>query len=72
MNNILPQRFLVQVLEIGDEVNLVPFPLDDSNDGTLTVTGLGNNLNRVVIIVSGLTPVTTQPANYSYTITAIE
>jgi hypothetical protein len=69
MDNILPQHFLVQVLEIGDTVNLRQVPLDATSHGTLTMTGLGTTLNRAVLMVSGLTPVTTQPANYEYKLT---
>jgi hypothetical protein len=66
MDNVLPQRFLAQVLEIGDEVNLRPIPLDESNSGMLRVEGLGTTIERAVLIISGLTPVTTQPASYEY------
>jgi hypothetical protein len=66
MDNILPQRFLAQVLTVGDQVKLERIPLDQNNHGTLTITGLGTSLNRAVLMVSGLTPVTTQPASYSY------
>jgi hypothetical protein len=66
MNNILPQRFLAQVLEIGETVNLRQIPLDGENHGVLTVEGLGTTLDRAVLMISGLTPVTTQPASYEY------
>lgn len=65
-DNILPQHFLVQVLKIGVEPELQTMTLDAANHGTVTVEGLGDSLDRVVFIVSGLTPITTQPANYSY------
>jgi len=70
IDNILPQRFLVQVVEIGDKVQVRPIPLNTNNRGSLTVIGLGQTLNRAVLIVSGLTPVTTEPAIYEYTLTA--
>lgn len=70
IDNILPQRFLVQVLEIGDPITVRPLNLDETNYGTLTITGLGSTVERAILIVSGLTPVTTQPANYRYKITA--
>jgi immune inhibitor A len=66
MDNLLPQRFLAQVLEIGDEVNLRRISLDEANHGALTIEGLGASLDRAVLLVSGLTPVTSQPADYSY------
>lgn len=66
MDNILPQKFLVQVLEIGDEINVRPISLDQTNRGTLTVTGFGDTVDKAILIISGLTPTTTQPASYEY------
>lgn len=66
IDNILPQRFLVQVVEVGDDVNVRPIALDETNYGTLTIDGLGSTIDRAVLIVSGLTQVTTQPASYEY------
>jgi hypothetical protein len=68
MDNILPQRFLVQFVEIGDEINLRPMTLDQTNYGSATITGLGSTVKRAVLIISGLTPVTTEPASYQYSI----
>ncbi len=72
MDNILPQRFLVQLLEIGDQVNVRTISLDETNSGSFTVTGLGDTIEQAVLIVSGLTPITTQPASYQYQITQAE
>jgi hypothetical protein len=69
IDNILPQKFLVQVLKIGDSVEIEQALLDSANRGQLAVPGLGQTVDRVVLIVSGLTPVTSQPAQYSLTIT---
>lgn len=69
IDNILPQHFLAQVLQMGDEVKLESIPLNAANHGTLTVSGLGSRVNRAVLIISGLTPVTTQVAPYSFKLT---
>ncbi len=69
IDNILPQHFLAQVLEIGSQVKLERIPLDAANRGTLTVPGLGSSVQRAVLIISGLTPVTTQVAPYSFKLT---
>ncbi len=66
MDNILRQHILAQVIEIGDTVRVRPIPLDESNHGSLTVKGLGDTLERAVLVVSGLAPVTSQPAHYEY------
>ncbi len=69
IDNVLPQHFLAQVIEIGDTVTVRQIPLDATNYGTLTVQGLGSTLDRAVLVVSGLTRVTTQPASYEYKLT---
>jgi hypothetical protein len=66
MDNILPQHFLVQVIEIGESVNVRQLPLDETNYGALTINGLGSTIDRAILIVSGLTPITTEPASYEY------
>ncbi|MBK8050358.1 MAG: immune inhibitor A [Anaerolineales bacterium] len=69
-DNQLPQRWLVQVLEFDRDklVNVRRIPID-------AVTGKGqfdiNDLNdqrRAVVAISGLTPVTSAPAEYAYQI----
>jgi len=72
IDNILPQRFLVQLLEIGDEIEVRSLSLDQTNYGDLKVSGLGGTIDRAVLIISGVTPVTSQPASYKYTLTLSE
>ncbi len=64
IDNILPQKFLVQLIEIGDNVTVQRIALDETNYGQLTVNGLGGSVKKAILIVSGLTPVTSQPASY--------
>jgi hypothetical protein len=68
IDNTLPQHFLVQVLEIGDDTNTRLMSLDEANYGTLTVDGLGSTVEQAILVVSGLTPITTEPASYQYKI----
>jgi hypothetical protein len=46
--------------------------LDETNRGRLTITGLGDTIDEAVLIVSGLAPITSQPASYEYKVTAVE
>ncbi len=66
MDNVLPQRFLVQVLELGDTVEVKTMTLNETNRGALTIEGLGTRLDQAVLIISGLTPVTSESASYEY------
>ena len=67
IDNSLPQRYAVQVLELGqDTVQVHRIDLNPENQGQITIPGLGIQANRVVLIVSGMTPFTTEPAPYTY------
>ncbi len=66
IDNILPQRYLVQLIEQGDTAQVRRLELDANNIGQVTVPGLGVDVDRVVLVVSGRTPFTTEPATYSY------
>lgn len=68
IDNVLPQSFLVQAIEFGATPRVVPIALDQENRGTFTTKGLGNDVARVVIAISGSTPVTWEQADYQYTI----
>lgn len=68
MDNVLPQRFIVQAIEYGKTPRVVTIPLDEQNRGTYTPQGFGKDLSRVVITVSGSTPFTWEQADYQYSI----
>jgi len=72
IDNTLSQRFIVQVLEISREINVRSLALDETNRGRLTITGLGDTVDEAVLIVSGVAPITSQPASYRYRLTAVE
>ncbi len=67
-DNILPQRFLVQLAVLGPEVRVQRMELTQAQIGRLVVDGLGSEVERAVLVVSGLAPVTTELASYQYTI----
>lgn len=68
MDNVLPQRFIVQAIEYGRTPRVIPIQLDAQNRGTYTTQGLGKEISRVVITVSGSTPITWEQADYQYQI----
>ena len=69
MDNVLPQRYVVQVIEPGGEPGVRRMVLDENNHGQLTVVGNGRKNSRVVLVISGITPFTTEVANYEYHVT---
>ena len=70
-DNRLPQRWLLEVLEFdGDTLAAVRrVPVDDEGRAEVKIDGLGSG-RRAVVAVSGLSPVTTLPAQYEYTISS--
>jgi hypothetical protein len=66
IDNVLPQRYLVQVIELADEPRVQRMTLNEHNQGKLTLTGLGDRADEVILVIGGMTPFTTEPANYEY------
>lgn len=67
-NNILTQRFLVQLIVLGPEVRVQRMELDEAQTGRLVVEHLGKGVEGAVLVVSALAPVTTELASYEYSI----
>jgi hypothetical protein len=65
----VPQEYIVQLIAIGNDTGVRRMELGDLNKGTLTITGLGRDVDRAVLVVSGATRVTTARAPYQYRVT---
>jgi hypothetical protein len=69
-DNNLPQRWLVQLLEIGKNgVTVQRMDVGEDGRGQLNSHNLQDS-QEVLLVISGLTPVTTEQASYSYTISS--
>jgi hypothetical protein len=66
----IPQQYLVQLITFGDETRAERLELDEDMRGTFVLPDPGRFDGRAVLIVSALAPATTEPAAYSYQITA--
>ena len=71
IDNRLDQRFVVQVIELADRPRVRRIPLDEERKGEILVEGLGQKIEKAVLVVSGLTPVTMQTAVYTYTVASL-
>jgi hypothetical protein len=40
--------------------------LDEEQHGQVTIADLGKGVDSVVVVISGVAPVTTEPAQYGY------
>lgn len=71
LDNSLAQRFILQAIEYGQSDNplrVTPIALDKKNHGTFTTAGLGKSISRIVLVISGNTPITWETASYSFAI----
>jgi len=67
--NVLPQQWLVQLITVGKtETTVEKLPLANDQTGQWTVH-LGTDVDHAVLTISGLTPVTTEPAQYWFAVT---
>lgn len=66
--NRVPQRFLVQLVTLGEELQVLPLPIDGTGTGSVELRGLGSEFDSAVLVVSALAPVTTEVASYEYAI----
>jgi immune inhibitor A len=67
-DNQIPQRWSVQLIELGTETRGRPMVLDEHQQGRLVIEGLGNQVEQAVLVISALAPVTTEVASYQYEI----
>ncbi len=65
-DNVLPQKFIVQVVERGATTKIVRIPLDNQNRGNLTITGFGNTVTSAELIVTAEAPTTTELTQYQF------
>lgn len=63
-NNLVAQSYMVQVIEFGKDIQVKQIPVTAQNTANFTIPGFGTGLNRAVIVIAALAPVTTQPAAY--------
>jgi hypothetical protein len=69
-NDLVPQRYMVLLIGLGDTASLQRLPLQDDQTGEWTVLLGKDELREAVLVVSGLAPLTTHPAPYRLEIEA--
>lgn len=69
-DNILPQRFIVQMIEFNHDGSARVFPILDADDPPHRVweIKLDGDVREVAVVIAGLAPVTTEMAVYTYSI----
>ncbi len=64
INNRVPQDYIVQVIEVGDETRVREMALDENNRGEMVISG-SEDLDDVVVVVAALAPKTIHEAGYT-------
>ncbi len=67
-DNRVPQGYIVQVIELGDETVVREMALDADGSGSLVLRGFGEGLGKAIVIVAPTAPKTTQRASYVLTL----
>ena len=63
-DNVVPQDYIVHVIEVGDQNRVREMDLDEENRGELVIEGL-EDLDDVIVVVAALAPGTLQKAGYT-------
>ncbi len=66
--NMMPQEWIVQLVTYGDETEVQRLLMADGVSGEWVIP-FSARMDKAVIVISALAPVTTEPANYKYTLT---
>lgn len=67
IENALPQTYRLSLITYGDEITVTPVELDEENRAVIDFS-IGDDVESVVLVVSGTTPITRQKADYRITL----
>ncbi len=67
-SNILPQEWIVQVIETGAGTTVEEMELGETQEGRLVIENFGDEVNGAVLVVAALAPSTTEIASYEYSL----
>ena len=67
-DNRVPQGYIVQVIELGEQTVVREMLVDADGSGSLMLEGFGAGLQKVIVIIAPTAPKTTQRASYMLTV----
>ncbi|MFQ6013966.1 MAG: hypothetical protein ACE5NP_00810 [Anaerolineae bacterium] len=71
-NNVIPQDYAVQVIELGPEIRVRQMRLDDDRTGRWIISGFGQEVEQAVLVIAALAPVSTELATYEYSLRPVD
>lgn len=66
--NIVPQEWIVQLITMDRQTEILEMPLSDTQEGRLEVAGFGSEVERAVLVISAVAPSTNEMASYWYSL----
>jgi immune inhibitor A len=63
-DNVLPQKYIVQVIEKSGTTNIKRITLDAQNRGSYTIAGFGKGVTSATLVVTAFAPTTTEVHEY--------
>lgn len=70
--NVMPQEWIVQLVTFGNQTEIQQLLMIDGTEGQWTIPMGENGVDRAVITISAIAPVTTEMAAYEYTLSPQE
>ena len=64
-DNTLPQRYLLQLIEFGQTTTVRRLPVSAEGKGSWLIEGFGSEVQRAILVISAIAPVTTEVAGYA-------
>ncbi len=67
-NNIVPQEWIVQMIEFGATTTVEEMNLGETQEGRLVIENFGDDVPRAVLVIAAVAPSTTEIASYEYSV----
>jgi hypothetical protein len=64
IQNQLPQEYILSLISFGEETTVTEVVLDENNQATINIR-IGDDVDSIVLVISGSTPYTRQKAEYN-------
>jgi immune inhibitor A len=68
VTDFLPQKYSVQLIRLGGKTTVEKIALDSGNSARVPLKNFGGDLTRAILVISGLTPVTTETTPFDVSI----
>lgn len=71
-DGVLPQKYIVQVIKLGDQTTVEPVSVDSDGRASFTLDDVGGTLKRAILVIAGATPLTTELTHYQVNVEPVQ